>query len=561
MIRKQINVEKYVHKERNLDYKAPTQLEGRLKFYRVNKKDVELIEEVSKDISKYEQQIIDHYKSILYQFPGLQEFMEERGLAEQFEKYIKSFKESVFTEEYFINRKQRGEYFRSLNLTHDWCTGTEIRIFEYIIPSLINKYRNQPEKLALMVNAIQKVFFIDTQLALDGYLSKAEFDFIQSLGDMMESIANNNQIGLLLEAVDETVNYINRIHTNINELESTVHNVANIVANVAEQANDMEQEAVSSRETIEKVIKQFVEVVEKFINTNEHIEVLFNRMGDVQNITNLIESIASQTNLLALNASIEAARAGEAGKGFAVVADEVRKLAEQTAESVSEISKIIEKIEDEVAIIRSESTESTKNINNNVTQADRAIAKISGLLDKIQEINKETTNIAAITEEQAATTSDIMHQINESLNKTVYIKEETTKLGKSVVEISKEMELVREKNTDSIAIKTSKLLFNSLKTDISLIKWWAYNDVYNFTEINSNQIDLEQNQIFLKLDELTKITSVDTQIVKTKIKEVNSLRKKIVVQARDRDILEEINALVDQLLILLREIEKSAEVD
>jgi methyl-accepting chemotaxis protein len=73
--------------------------------------------------------------------------------------------------------------------------------------------------------------------------------------------------------------------------------------------------------------------------TMTQIEAGAHRMRE---IVGLIEDIAFQTNMLALNAAVEAARAGEAGSGFAVVAGEVRQLAKRCAQSVAEISDLIE---------------------------------------------------------------------------------------------------------------------------------------------------------------------------------------------------------------------------
>jgi len=108
-----------------------------------------------------------------------------------------------------------------------------------------------------------------------------------------------------------------------------------------------------------------------------------NRIGSVME---LIQEIAEQTNLLALNATIEAARAGEAGKGFAVVASEVKDLANQTAKATGEISDHVNRVQEE-----------TKT----------AAEAMTGIANKIGEINQVTSAVSAAVEEQSSATQEV----------------------------------------------------------------------------------------------------------------------------------------------------------
>ena len=139
-------------------------------------------------------------------------------------------------------------------------------------------------------------------------------------------------------------------------------------------------------------------------HANATIGLLEEASGEINEVLNVIASIAGQTNLLALNATIEAARAGETGKGFAVVASEVKHLAETTAQATDDIRARIERL-----------NTGSRDATTAIEQATQAVAVVestqSVIAAAVEQQSTTTNELSRSVDRLARTSSDITHTI------------------------------------------------------------------------------------------------------------------------------------------------------
>lgn len=137
---------------------------------------------------------------------------------------------------------------------------------------------------------------------------------------------------------------------------SRIIQLGNIIDNNLESANHISSSITNVTEAISSgfgEMESLYKITEESNSANKKIYDLIIKTNDssqkISEASSLISSIALQTKLLALNAAIEASKAGQAGRGFSVVADEIKELAALSADSSKDIEEIVSELQKNAA--------------------------------------------------------------------------------------------------------------------------------------------------------------------------------------------------------------------
>lgn len=221
-----------------------------------------------------------------------------------------------------------------------------------------------PEKLDLMIEAVRNSRGEYVGAVVVWGVTTAQLEKVRAEGEQLRS------------HVAEIDRQLQLVCTATNEITIST-------GEISKNAFDLQRMAESSNQAGEQGL--------------EAIHSLRSSSNGVEQVADLIHSIATQTSVLALNATIEAARAGVHGKGFSVVAGEVKKLSEQT-------TKATEEIQAKITAIRAD--------------LERTTSAISLITQDVGTMTKISQMLAAATEEQKAATQEMLHNMEIAAQQT-----------------------------------------------------------------------------------------------------------------------------------------------
>ena len=236
-----------------------------------------------------------------------------------------------------------------------------------------------------IINPLKDLSKLASSLRQGDLTAKLEGSYDKEIGEVVDNlnnamIANRAMVSnicsysqLLTKSSEDLNSFVNKIESNIFEVNSSTEKIANDVEQlsaISEEVNastleitstvsNLNKTAEKDNNQADKIRNKAISIKEKGQTAAENAKIIYTQkignvtraieqgkvVNDIKVMADVIAEVSEQTNLLALNAAIEAARAGEQGRGFAVVAEEVKKLAEQSKDTVDKIKNVINEVQ------------------------------------------------------------------------------------------------------------------------------------------------------------------------------------------------------------------------
>lgn len=229
----------------------------------------------------------------------------------------------------------------------------------------------------------------------------------------------------LMRIANETESTSVEQSTGIKKIVSTMenatnlsHNIENRIIEVTEIAKQTVEKVNTGSELLSKSLSSISAIADSNEVTIQGIKNLNNKINQIWEIANIIDSISDQTKIIAFNAELEATTEIGESKNFKNVANEIRRLANSTMDSTREIKAKISAVQKSSEQLIKASQESTDLIRKETELSESLENKFTNINNSARYNSSSSNEIKYLVEQQTKAFDQIvntLHQISTSV--------------------------------------------------------------------------------------------------------------------------------------------------
>lgn len=314
-------------------------------------------------------------------------------------------------------------------------------------------------------------------------------NFIMRLNEAMEAIGDNSYVKNLLDQVSSQSKDIEAMEDASRNLEDSIGNISTYMGEIRNNIHTMLAVSENSTANMKSSMQVVNESSEKIIQINRQIQNFRGKIDEINDIVNVVRSVASQSNLLALNASIEAARAGEAGRGFAVVAEQVRQLSSNTTQSAGDIQKYVQELQTDISALAKSMDETTIHLSEGNEKVEVSLGDIEQMNSQIVSINDSADKIFEDIDKQSIITTDFSRKVDNIANSYAILSEDCNKTGVHFFKIGRYIDTCRSDMYREAGCVTTQDKLKVFEVDHFILMWRIYNHAMGFESLRLNQVN------------------------------------------------------------------------